>query len=173
LRPLSCSLLDAAADEQELALDATRGQDNRLLTVKLADRNYPESLAPFPSVRLDDFDEGPRNLRSLRAGLHELHPLWRQRHVLSVVRQPGDEYARPTACRDAEVSVEGTAIVAQRVTPSELRDAVAACEAERPIDTIALAATVQNRHEEKWDWALDEATLCALYASRTLVRFLR
>ena len=31
-----------------------------------------------------------------------------------------------------------------------------ACETEHPVETIALAATVQNKREEKWDWALDE-----------------
>lgn len=77
---------------------------------------------------------------------------------------------RQLAARGVEVSVEGPAIVAERIAPSALRDAVTACEAERPVDTIALAATVQNKHDEKWDWALDEATLCASYASRKLAR---
>ncbi|MGZ5441208.1 MAG: helicase-related protein [Thermoanaerobaculia bacterium] len=74
------------------------------------------------------------------------------------------------AARDVAVSMEGPAIVAHGTTPAALRDAVAACEAERPVDTIALAANVENKLEEKWDWALDEATLCASYASRTLER---
>ncbi|HWS71615.1 MAG TPA: DEAD/DEAH box helicase [Thermoanaerobaculia bacterium] len=74
------------------------------------------------------------------------------------------------AARDVRVSIEGPAIVGDRITPDALRDAVTACEAESPIDTIALAALVQNKHEEKWDWALDEATLCASYASRKLRR---
>ncbi len=78
---------------------------------------------------------------------------------------------RQLAARDVAVSVEGPAIIAERITLPELRDAVAACEAEHPVDTIALAATVQNKREEKWDWALDEATLCASYASRKLGRF--
>jgi ATP-dependent Lhr-like helicase len=77
---------------------------------------------------------------------------------------------RQLAMRGVEVSVEGPAIVA-RLTPSQLRDAVAACEAERPVDTTALAATVRTKHEEKWDWALDEATLNASYASRRLAMF--
>jgi ATP-dependent Lhr-like helicase len=77
---------------------------------------------------------------------------------------------RQLAARDVEVSVEGPAIVAERITPSELRGAIASCEAERPVDTISLAATVRNKHEEKWDWALDDATLCASYASRKLAR---
>ncbi|HEX8619625.1 MAG TPA: DEAD/DEAH box helicase [Thermoanaerobaculia bacterium] len=74
------------------------------------------------------------------------------------------------AARDLRVSVEGPAIVAERMTPATLRDAVTACEAERPVDTIALAADVKNKTEEKWDWALDDATLCASYASRKLSR---
>jgi ATP-dependent Lhr-like helicase len=72
------------------------------------------------------------------------------------------------AARDIAVSIEGPAIVGHLITPAELRDAVAACEAERPVDTIALAANVENKIEEKWDWALDETTLCASYASRRL-----
>jgi hypothetical protein len=39
-----------------------------------------------------------------------------------------------------------------------------------PVDTIALAAKVQTKIEEKWDWVLDELTLCASYASRRLAR---
>ncbi|MEO8379229.1 MAG: DEAD/DEAH box helicase [Acidobacteriota bacterium] len=74
------------------------------------------------------------------------------------------------AARGVAVSSEGPAIVAHGITPGALRDAVSACELERPVDTIALAANVKNKMEEKWDWALDEATLCASYASRTLER---
>jgi ATP-dependent Lhr-like helicase len=76
---------------------------------------------------------------------------------------------RQLAARDVAASVEGPAIVAERITPPELRAAIALCEAEPRVDTIALAATVRNKREEKWDWALDEATLCASYASRRLV----
>ncbi|HEV7484403.1 MAG TPA: DEAD/DEAH box helicase [Thermoanaerobaculia bacterium] len=72
------------------------------------------------------------------------------------------------AARDVAVSVEGPAIVAGHVTPEALRDAVDACESERPVDTIALAANVKNKIEEKWDWCLDESTLNASYASRRL-----
>lgn len=72
------------------------------------------------------------------------------------------------AARDVRVSIEGLAIVAERTPPEALREAVEACDAERPVDTIALAEKVQNKIEEKWDWALDEATLCASYASRML-----
>lgn len=72
------------------------------------------------------------------------------------------------AARDVRVSIEGPAIVAQGIDPAALRDAVRACEAERPVDTVALAAGVENKIEEKWDWALDDATLCASYASRQL-----
>lgn len=72
------------------------------------------------------------------------------------------------AARDVRVSIEGPAIVADRTPPDALREAVEACEAEAVVDTIALAAKVQNKLEEKWDWALDEATLCASYASRRL-----
>jgi ATP-dependent helicase Lhr and Lhr-like helicase len=74
------------------------------------------------------------------------------------------------AGRDVVVSIEGPAIVAHGIAPAALRDAVTACEAERPIDTIALAANVENKIDEKWDWALDETTLCASYASRKLER---
>jgi ATP-dependent Lhr-like helicase len=74
------------------------------------------------------------------------------------------------AAREVKVSVEGPAIVAHGIAPAALRDAVTACEDERPVDTIALAANVENKIEEKWDWALDEATLCASYASRKLER---
>ena len=74
------------------------------------------------------------------------------------------------AARDIAVSTEGPALVAHGTTPAALRDAVTACEAECPVDTMALAANVENKLEEKWDWALDEATLCASYASRMLER---
>lgn len=74
------------------------------------------------------------------------------------------------AARDVRVSVEGPAIAADGVTPAALREAVTACESERPVDTIALAANVENQREEKWDWALDAATLRASYASRRLER---
>jgi ATP-dependent Lhr-like helicase len=77
---------------------------------------------------------------------------------------------RQLAVRGVAVSVEGPAIVAERISPAALRDVVLSCEAERPVDTIALAASVQNKVEEKWDWALDEATLAASYASRKLER---
>ncbi|MFL6247894.1 MAG: DEAD/DEAH box helicase [Thermoanaerobaculia bacterium] len=70
------------------------------------------------------------------------------------------------ATRGVEVSVEGPAVVAERIAPELLRDAVAACESERPVDTIALATNVRNKFEEKWDHYLDEATLCASLASR-------
>ena len=74
------------------------------------------------------------------------------------------------AAREVEVSIEGPAIVAHRTTPDRLRAAVPACEGEWPVDTIALAANVETKIEEKWDWALDDATLCASYASRVLAR---
>lgn len=77
---------------------------------------------------------------------------------------------RQLASREIEVSAEGPALVAERITSSNLREAVTACEAERPVDTSALAAAVQNKHEEKWDWALDEVMLAASYASRKLTR---
>ena len=72
------------------------------------------------------------------------------------------------AVRGVSVSVEGPAIVARDLAPAALRDSVRACDAERPIDTRALAANVENKIEEKWDWALDEGTLDASYASRRL-----
>jgi ATP-dependent Lhr-like helicase len=72
--------------------------------------------------------------------------------------------------RGVAVSIEGPAIVAHGITPDALRHAVTICEAERPVDTIALASNVENKIEEKWDWALDESTLCASYASRKLER---
>jgi len=77
--------------------------------------------------------------------------------------------ARQLAVRGLHVSIEGPAIVASHLSPAELRQAVTDCESERPIDTLALAIDVENKFEEKWDWALDEATLCASYASRKLV----
>lgn len=72
------------------------------------------------------------------------------------------------ASRGVAASREGPAVVAHGVKPAGLRDAVLSCESEHPVDTVALAASVQNKIEEKWDWALDEATLCASYASRQL-----
>ena len=74
------------------------------------------------------------------------------------------------AARGVEVSAEGPAIVAERISPEVLHDAVSACEHERPVDTFALAANVRNKFEEKWDHYLDEATLCASLASRTFAR---
>jgi hypothetical protein len=74
------------------------------------------------------------------------------------------------AAHGTPVSVEGPAIVAARMTPAALREAVGVCETERPVDTLALVLTVRNKLEEKWDWALDDATLCASYASRRLER---
>jgi ATP-dependent Lhr-like helicase len=74
------------------------------------------------------------------------------------------------AARGIDVSIEGPALMAERLTPAALREAATACEAERPVDTVALAANVRNKLEEKWDWALDDATLCASYASRKLER---
>jgi len=78
--------------------------------------------------------------------------------------------AQQLAAREIKVSMEGLALVALHITPDALRDAVDACERERPIDTIALAAKVKNTLEEKWDWALDDATRFASYASRKLER---
>jgi ATP-dependent Lhr-like helicase len=69
-----------------------------------------------------------------------------------------------------DVSVEGPALVAEGVEPARLREAVRTCDAERPVDVIALAAKIRNKIEEKWDWALDEETLCASYAARALRR---
>lgn len=74
------------------------------------------------------------------------------------------------AARGIDVSVEGPAIVAERTAPDVFRDIVIECERERPVDTIALAASIENKVEEKWDSYLDEATLCASLASRKLVR---
>ncbi len=74
------------------------------------------------------------------------------------------------AARGIGVSVEGPAIVAGGLSPSALQEAVNACESERPVDTIALAGNVRNKADEKWDEVLDEATLCASYASRALSR---
>ena len=74
------------------------------------------------------------------------------------------------AARGVEVSAEGPAIVAERIPPEVLHEAVSACEHERPVDTFALAANVRNKFEEKWDHYLDEATLCASLASRTFAR---
>lgn len=70
--------------------------------------------------------------------------------------------------RGVGVSIEGPAIVASRTTPAALGDAIASCAAERPIDTLALARAIETKQEEKWDWALDEETLCASYATRRL-----
>lgn len=72
--------------------------------------------------------------------------------------------------RGVDVSPEGPAVVAERLSAEAFRDAVTACESERPVDTIALAADIKNKIEEKWDGYLDEATLCASYASRRLTR---
>jgi len=77
---------------------------------------------------------------------------------------------RQLAARGVSVSVEGPAIISDRMHPAALQEAVSACEGERPVDINALAADVENKFEEKWDWALDEATLCASYASRMLER---
>jgi ATP-dependent helicase Lhr and Lhr-like helicase len=77
--------------------------------------------------------------------------------------------ARQLGDRGIDASIEGPAIVAD-LNPDALRDAVVACEAERPVDTIALSANVKNKLEEKWDWCLDETTLGASYASRKLTR---
>lgn len=77
---------------------------------------------------------------------------------------------RQLAARDVDASTEGPAIVADRFSADELREAVSACEQERPVDTIALARSIENKVEEKWDWALDEETLCHSYASRRLSR---
>ncbi|HEV7763534.1 MAG TPA: DEAD/DEAH box helicase [Thermoanaerobaculia bacterium] len=74
------------------------------------------------------------------------------------------------AARGIRVSAEGPAIAVEKWSPEKLRDAVDACESERPVDTLALAANVKNKEQEKWDWALDEETLCASYASRSLSR---
>lgn len=65
-------------------------------------------------------------------------------------------------------SIEGPALVAQQLSYDTLRGAVQACESIRPVDTIALARRVETKIEEKWDDVLDEATLCASYASRRL-----
>jgi ATP-dependent Lhr-like helicase len=70
--------------------------------------------------------------------------------------------------RGLTVSAEGPAIVAQHATPEQLADAVTSCESERPIDTVALAAHVKLKREEKWDWSLDEKLLDVSYASRKL-----
>jgi ATP-dependent Lhr-like helicase len=74
------------------------------------------------------------------------------------------------AARGLRVSLEGPAVVAERIEPAALREAVTACERERPVDTISLAAKIENKIEEKWDWCLDESTLCVSYASRRLTR---
>jgi ATP-dependent Lhr-like helicase len=77
---------------------------------------------------------------------------------------------RQLAARGIDVSVEGPGIVAEGIAPDALRESVVACEKERPVDTISLAANVENKEEEKWDAYLDEATLCASHASRKLSR---
>ncbi len=74
------------------------------------------------------------------------------------------------AARGIDASIEGPAVVAHGIGPEGLRDAVAACENERPVDTIALVLNVRNKIQEKWDWSLDEGLLTAAYASRRLAR---
>lgn len=78
--------------------------------------------------------------------------------------------AQQLRARGVAASIEGVAVRGDRRTATAFRDAIAECEAERPVDTLALAAAVKNKRQEKWDWALDEATLCASYASRMLAR---
>jgi ATP-dependent helicase Lhr and Lhr-like helicase len=75
---------------------------------------------------------------------------------------------RQLAARGIDASLDEPALSAHGITPDALHEVIAACEGERPVDTIALAADVKNKREEKWDWALDEAMLCASYASRRL-----
>lgn len=77
---------------------------------------------------------------------------------------------RQLESRGLKVAPEGPAVAAYGLPPFALRDAVTACENERPVDTLTLAAAVANKSEEKWDDFLDEATLCASYASRRLVK---
>jgi ATP-dependent helicase Lhr and Lhr-like helicase len=74
------------------------------------------------------------------------------------------------AAMKVRVSPEGPALVAQKLPVDALREAVRACEAVRPVDTVALATGVENSIEEKWDHVLDPATLAASYASRKLVK---
>lgn len=74
------------------------------------------------------------------------------------------------AAMGVDVSIEGPAVVAEDVSLSALREAIATCEATRPVDTVALAASIQTKIQEKWDEVLDDATLCASYASRCLTR---
>ena len=70
--------------------------------------------------------------------------------------------------RNIAASAEGPAIVAHHTPRDVLRPALEYCLAERPVDTLALARSVKNKVEEKWDWAVDEEILCAGYAGRRL-----
>jgi len=114
-----------------------------------------EGRANFASLALD-------RTNYIDCGEGALYFPWYGTLAMNTLRQQ-------LAARDIHVSIEGPAIVADRMNRDALREAITACESERPVDTIALAALVENKIDEKWEWALDATTLNASYASRELV----
>jgi ATP-dependent Lhr-like helicase len=178
----------AAVDQERRVIDLNPAAGGRVPVFNsgnrsdVHDRVRREMLALYTTVEIPAYldktaaellHEGRENFHRLAldrtstipCGDGALHFPWRGTLVMNTLVQ---QLVQRFGMRGLAVSMEGPALVAPRITPAELREAVAACEAERPVDTIALAAKVQTKIEEKWDWALDELTLCASYASRRL-----
>jgi ATP-dependent Lhr-like helicase len=72
------------------------------------------------------------------------------------------------AARQLDVSVEGPAITLLGARPAAVREHLEALSREGPADPLALAATVSNKAQARYDWVLDDDLLCADYASRAL-----
>jgi len=66
------------------------------------------------------------------------------------------------------VATQGPVLLARDVSPSDVREHLAALARKAPLDVERLATTVTNKQGEKYDWALDDALLSADYASRAL-----
>ena len=76
--------------------------------------------------------------------------------------------ATALAQRGLEVANEGLALAATGVSPEDLRRELDHLLRDGPPDALALAASVENKQSEKYDWTLKGELLDMAYAARSL-----
>ncbi len=113
-----------------------------------------EARKSFARYRLDE-----RSI--LDWGADTLLFLWAGDRVMSTV-------GVALAARGLEVSLDGLALTVSGTDPHQLRRHLEAMVAAGPPDPALLAATVENKETEKYDWVLKGKLLNAAYAARSL-----
>jgi ATP-dependent Lhr-like helicase len=67
-----------------------------------------------------------------------------------------------------DAAIEGPSIAINGVGISELESAVETLTNSQPPDPVHLAAGIENKLLDKWDWALDDSLICEADAARRL-----